>query len=100
MGAMGASTCATLVLGYIEIQFYGKCKNKFGVSNKKYIEENWHRFLDNCCGAFDAKNIDPLKLFDILNLNDIHDNIEFKMKQYVPYLTSLDIMINKDNERS
>ena len=39
MSAKVASTYATLVLRYIEIQFYEKCKNEFGVNNKKYIEE-------------------------------------------------------------
>ena len=72
MGTTFAPTCATLVIKYLEIQFYGKCKNRFGVNNGKYIEENWHRFLDNCNIAVDATNINPLKLFDILN--NIHEN--------------------------
>ena len=78
MGTIVASTYATLVLEYLEIQFYKKCKNEFGVNNGKYIEENWHRFLDNCYIALDATNINPLKLFDILN--NIHDNIKFTME--------------------
>ena len=69
-------------MGYLEIQLYEKCKNEFSINNKKYIEENWHRVLDDCYIALDATNINPLKLFDILN--NIHDN--------------LDVMINKDSE--
>ena len=69
-------------MGYLEIQLYEKCKNEVSINNKKYIEENWHRVLDDCYIALDTTNINPLKLFDILN--NIHDN--------------LDIMINKDSE--
>ena len=43
-----APTYAALVMRYPEIQFYKKCKKEFGVNNVKYIEENWHRFLDDC----------------------------------------------------
>ena len=59
-GTIVASTYATLVMGYLKIQFYEKCKNEFGVNNRKYIEENWHRFLDVCYVALDATNINPL----------------------------------------
>ena len=55
------TTYATLVMGYLELQFYEKCKNKYGVNNGKYIEENWQRFLDECYIALDATNINPLK---------------------------------------
>ena len=68
-------TYATLVMKYLELQFYEKCKNEFGVNNGKYIEENWHRFLDDCYIALDATNINPLKRFDMLN--NIHDNLTF-----------------------
>ena len=44
-------------MGYIEIQFYEKLKNEFGVNNGKYIEENWHRVLDDSYIAFDRTNI-------------------------------------------
>ena len=66
MGTIVAPTYATLVMGYLEIQFYEKCKNEFGVNKGKYIEENWHRFLDDYYIALDTTNINPLKLFDIL----------------------------------
>ena len=48
MGTIVAPTYATLVMGYLEIQFYEKCKNEFGVNNGKYIKKTWHRFLDDC----------------------------------------------------
>ena len=96
MGVIVAPTYATLVMGYLEIQFYEKRKNEFGVNNRKDIEENWHRFLDNCYIALDATNINPLKLFDILT--KIHDNIKVTMEQYNLSLPFLDLMINKDPE--
>ena len=84
-----------IVLGYLEIQFHEKRKNEFGVSNEKYIEENWHRYLDDCYIALDVTNINPLKLFDIFD--NIHDNVKFTMKQHNLYLLFLDIMTNKDS---
>ena len=77
MGNIVAPTYATLVMGYLEVQLYEKCKNEFVVNNGKYIEENWCRFLDDCCIALDPTNTNLLKLFDILY--DIHDNIKFTM---------------------
>ena len=73
MGTTFAPTCATLVMKYLELQFYEKCKNAFDVNNGKYIEENWHRLLDNYYIALDTSNINPLKLFDILI--NIHENL-------------------------
>ena len=96
MGTVVAPTYATLVMQYLEIQFCKKCKNEFGVNNGKYIEENWHRFLDDCNIALDATNINPLKNFYILN--NIHYNIKFTMEQHNLYLPFLDMMINKDPE--
>ena len=98
MGTIVAPTYATLVMGYLELQFYEKCKNEFGVKNGKYIEENWHRFLDDCYIALDETNINPLKLFD--KLNNIYDNIKFTKEQHNLYLPFLDIMMNKDLENN
>ena len=93
MGTIVAPTYATLVMGYLELQFYKKFKNESGVNNGKYIEENWHRFLYYCCIALDTNNINSLKLFDILN--NIHDNIKVTMEQHNLYVPFLNIMINK-----
>ena len=81
-----ASTCATLLMGYLENKFYEKCKNEFAVNNGKCIEENWHRFLDDCYIALDATNINLLKLFDILN--NLHGNIKFTMYNETAQFTS------------
>ena len=62
MGTIVAPTYATLVMEYLEIKFYKKCKNEFGVDNGKYIEENCHRFLDDCYIVLDTTNINSLKL--------------------------------------
>ena len=98
MSIIVAPTHPTLVMGYLKLEFYEKYKNEFGVNNGKYIEENWHRFLDDYYIALDATNINPLRLFDILN--NIHDNIKFTMEQHNLYLPFLDIMINKDPENN
>ena len=98
MGTIVAPTHATLVVGFLELQFYEKCKNEFGVNNGKYIEENWHRFLDDCYIALDATDINPLKIFDILN--NIYDNIKFTMEQHNHHLPFFYIMINKDPENN
>ena len=63
MGTIVAPTYATLIMGYLEIQFCENCKNEFGVNNGKYIKKIWHRDLDNCYIALDATNTNPLKLF-------------------------------------
>ena len=83
-------------MGYLEIRLYEKCKSELGVNSGKYIEENSHRFLDDCYIALDATDINPLKFFDILN--NIHDHIKFAMEQQNLYLPFLDIMVNKDPE--
>ena len=83
-------------MGYLEIQFYENCKNEFGEKNGKYIQENWYGFLDDCYISLDATNINPLRIFDILN--NVHENIKFTMDQHNLCLTFLDIMINKDPE--
>ena len=98
MGAIVSPTYATLVMGYLELQFFKKCKNEFDVNNGKYIEEDWHRFLDKCYLALNPTNINPLKLFDILN--KIHDKIKLEMEQHDLYLPFLDIMINKDPDHN
>ena len=77
-GTIVAPAYATLVMGYPGMQLYEKCKNAFDVNNEKYSEENWHRFLNDCYIVLDATNINPLKLFDIIN--NIHDNIKFTIE--------------------
>ena len=52
MGTIIALTYAKLVVGYLEFQFHEKCKNEFCVNSRKYIEENWHMFLNDCYIAF------------------------------------------------
>ena len=78
-------------MGYLEIQFYENCKNELSVKDEKYIKENWYKFLDECYIAFDASNINPLKLFNILyNILDILNNILLLI--YLIYLITFNIM--------
>ena len=98
MGTIVGPTYATLVIGCLELQFYEKGKSEIRVNNGKYIKENWYTFLDDCYIALNATNINPLKLFDIIN--NIHDNIKFAMEQHNLYLPFLYIMINKDSENN
>ena len=96
MGIIVAPTYATLVMGYIEIQFYKKCKNDYGVNNGIYLQENWDRAFGDCYITLNTANINPFKLFD--TLNNIHDNIIFTMVEYNLYLSFHDIMLNRDPE--
>ena len=52
-GTIFGGTYSTLVMGYLEIQFYKKWRQIFGLSAVKYIKENWYRFLYNCNIALD-----------------------------------------------
>ena len=97
MGTIVALTYATLVMGYLELQFYERFKKEFGENNVKYIEENCLRFLDDCYKALDANYINPLKLFAI---NNIHGNIKFTMEQHNLPVPFLDIMTKKDPENN
>ena len=67
VGTFVAPSYDTLIMGYLEIQFYENCKNEFSVNNGKYIKENWHRISDDCYITLDAANINPLKPFGILS---------------------------------
>ena len=48
MGTDMAPTYATLTMGYYELEFYEICQINWGGAFRKYIEENWGRFLDDC----------------------------------------------------
>ena len=96
MDIIVAPTYATLVMGYLEIHFYKKSKNEFGVNNGIYTQKNCGRALDDFYVTLDTANINPLKLFDILN--NIHDNIIFTVEQYNLYLPFHDIILKTDRE--
>ena len=99
MGTIAAPTYATLVVGYLEIQFYDKIKCSYGEDAMRYIMNNWDRFLDDCFSTLDCNIITPEQLSDILN--DLHPKIKFTMENSSDHLPFLDINILKtENELS
>ena len=92
MGKMVAPTYATLVMGYLEIQFYEKCKQLFWLNAGNFIEENWYTFLEDCYIALDTTIVISSKL-----LSSTHKNTNFTIEQHDLHLPFLDILINKDS---
>ena len=84
MGTTVAPTYATLIKGYLEVQFYEKCRQIFASNAGKLF-----KFLGDCCIALDSTIVDPSELFE--TLNNIHKDIKFTMEQHDLQLPFLDI---------
>ena len=54
MGTIFAPTYASLLMGYFEVYLYDICGVKWGSEFKKFLIENWSRFLDDCKTALDT----------------------------------------------
>ena len=94
MGTDMAPTYATFTMGYNELEFYEICQINWGRAFRKYIEENWGRFLDDCEILVEEDKIHPNALLEVLN--SISLNIQFTMtcsKKMVPFL---DVLIRKE----
>ena len=88
-----APTYPTLTMGYQELQFYEICQINWGRAFRKYIEENWGRFLDDCEILPEENKVHLSALLVVLN--SINPNIQFTMtcsKKMVPFL---DVLIRK-----
>ena len=72
-----APTSATLTMGYHELEFYEICQINWGRAFRKYIEENWGRFLDDCEILLEEDKVHPNALLEVLN--SISPNIQFTM---------------------
>ena len=67
MGTVFAPTYANLTIAYHEIQVYFIIKNTYDVVVRKFFQENWFRFLDDCEMLLNTKLIKPNDLLKILN---------------------------------
>ena len=96
MGTIFAPTYATIVLGYLEMKLYTIMEWKYDIIMRKYIEDNWDRYLDDCIILLDENKISSLELLNILN--NLNRSIKFTMESSEQQLPFLDIMLNI-NER-
>ena len=72
-----APTYATLTMGYHDLTFYTISEIHWGEENRKYIEQAWGRFRDECEIPMDEEKVQPEGLHSILN--SIHPKIQFTM---------------------
>ena len=93
MGTVFAPTYANLTMAYHEIQVYFIIKNIYSLVVRKFFEENWFQFLDDCEILLNTKLIKPNDLLPILN--HVNPNLQFAMERGTANLPFLDIMINK-----
>ena len=67
MGAISATTYATLSMGYFELTFYRICINEFGETLGQFILENSYQFADDRQIPLDKTKIDPNRLLETVN---------------------------------
>ena len=97
MGSKFAPTYATLVIGYLERQLYGKIEQQMDKKVSEYIKENFWRFLDDCFTIWTMGQKDLMQFYSILNNldEDIHYVMEFSTDS-TPFLDVL--ILKKDNQ--
>jgi ribosomal protein S27E len=95
MGTNVAPTYATLVLGYLEVKLHEQIRQEKGIDMANYIRTHWKRFIDDCF-IFWSKSVDELNYFTAL-LNNLNENINFKIQLSDEKLPFLDVMIIKQN---
>ena len=83
-----APTYATLTMGHHELALYEICQINWGRAFRKYIEENWGHFLDDCEILPDEDKEHPNALLEVLN--SISPNIQFTMRIEVTMENSSD----------
>ena len=64
MGTDMAPTYATLTMGNHELESHEICQINWGRAFRNYIEENWHRILDDCEVLLDSKKM--VQFLDVL----------------------------------
>ena len=96
MGTIFSPTYATLIVGYLENKMYIIIEINYGIDVRKYIEENWDRFLDDCFTLLDENKISAIDLLNILN--SLNPNIKFTMEVSKTNIPFLDILVNKNEK--
>ena len=95
MGTIFAPTYATLTMGFLELDFYRICENKWGTDFYQFIIKNWSRYLDDCETPLDKSKVKPEDLLD--TLNSINSSLQFTMEFSAEEIPFLDILIKRDN---
>ena len=95
MGTKMAPTYANMFLGYLEKQLYKKVEENISHKARLYVEENWFRYLDDCFIIWKKEFGDVKNFYDILQ--NIHEDIKFKIDISVENISFLDINVTKKN---
>ena len=91
----GPHIYATLFMGYLEEKNVWKFENRFNVTVRKYFEENWLRYLDDCFIIWKEEFGNINELHNILM--NLHPAISFKWNINSSTIDFLDITVIKDN---
>jgi hypothetical protein len=91
MGTKFAPSYASLTLGYLEIIFYGKVKEKYNVNVLQKLKQNYKRYLDDIFCVWDTNDGDISEVKNMLN--SINDKICFTLDQKGNNVTFLDVRV-------
>ena len=83
-------------MGYLELKLYNICEVQYNATVKKFILDNWSRFLDDCEILLDKNLIKPEQLLSLLN--SIHKEIQFTMESSDSEIAFLDVLIKRTNQ--
>ena len=97
MGTKMAPKYATLVMGYLEKQLYGKYETTYGGVNKEGVMKKFKRFLDECFFPWND-NEDKLNGYHSL-LNSLRKKIKFTVEKGDKELPFLDVLLYKKGTR-
>jgi hypothetical protein len=92
MGTKTAPTYATLTLGFLELTLYKRVKLNYALSTYEMFKENYFRYLDDILIIYDTSKM-PLNHISSL-LNDLHENLNFKLETSGRKVNFIDITIN------
>lgn len=93
MGTKMAPTYATITLGYLEEIMYEQAEKETGKEFRKYLEDIWKRFLDDCFIVWKTMYGPISKLTDMLN--SLHRKIHFTVEIGNEALPFLNILLTK-----
>ena len=94
MGTRVAPTYAHLVMAFLEIKIFAKCRNIYGERNTEVIKNNYWRYLDDIFCIWNPNVGDPsmfVKLF-----NTTHKSIQVTHTVHPTKVHFLDLTIMKD----
>ena len=97
MGTKVAPTYATLVLGYLEEQFYVKVSEEFNSDIATYVKECWSRFLDDCFMIWPLRFGDVGRMTAILN--GLHPDFKFIIAADPVQIPFLDVMVTIEGKK-